>query len=247
LILSAAGGCADEVKFDRSIKKEPTYQSNDPRYCLLAFGSEGNTSVWVVFDSVPDPLKPGDEKDYLYVDRNGNGDLTEPGKRVPAIIHKQKVVVSFGKGFYEETLLEFDVGAVGNGKDKYDGLKVWVSWYRGKERPCRVSFKNEKAYAREESVSEVIFSKKRQDAPILRFDGQLTMRFALGKTPTFSVDQECKIEAEIGSNGRGPDSFVSMRYDAFPKDRHPIAEIEWPNREAGKPPIKQTVELDQHC
>jgi len=246
LISSAAFGRAgDEVKIDSSTIKEPAYQSTDPRYCVLTFGREGKTSVWLVFDSVPDPLRPGDAKDYLYVDRNGNGDLTDPDERVPAVVHKQKIHVTFGKGYYDQTLLEFDVGAVG--KKKHQELRVWVSWYRGQDRPCRISLKNEGQVAREESVSGVIFSRKRQDAPILRFDGSLTMRFALGMTHSLSLTEEFNLQAEIGTIGSGPDSFVFMRNDTFPKELHPIAEIQWPHREAGKPPIKMSVTLDQRC
>jgi hypothetical protein len=250
LISSAAFAWADdEVKRGRSIVKEPAYQSNAPGYCLLTFGREGKTRVWLVFDSVPDPLKPGDAEDYLYVDRNGNGDLTEPGARVAAVVHKRKIHVTFGKGFYDETLLEFDVGPVGGpgGKEKRRSLKVWVSWYRGQERPCTLSLKTEGQFCREESVSGVIFSRRPEDAPVLRFDGPLTMRFALGMKHSLSLTEEFNLQAEVGTVGSGPDSFVSMRNDTFPKDLHPVAEIEWPHRGANKPPIKMRVTLNQRC
>ena len=59
------------------------------------------------------------------MDRNGNGDLTEPGERVSAVVHKRQVIVTFGKGSYDETLLEFDVGVVGGpgGKEKHRGSR----------------------------------------------------------------------------------------------------------------------------
>src|SRR5712692_3344625 len=61
---------ADLTKIDRKIAKEPAYQSQ-PKYCLLVFGPEAKTRVWIVLDG-----------DTLYVDRNGNGDLTEEGEKV---------------------------------------------------------------------------------------------------------------------------------------------------------------------
>src|SRR5262245_50021257 len=74
LIPCAAVAWADDaVKIDRSIIKEPAYQSKSPKYCLLVFGPEAKTRVWLVID--PDAR-------LLYVDRNGNGDLTEKGERV---------------------------------------------------------------------------------------------------------------------------------------------------------------------
>src|SRR5581483_5028190 len=64
---------ADLTKIERAIRKEPVYQSKTPRYCLLVFGPEAKTHVWLVLDGKT-----------LYVDRNGNGDLTEVGEKFAA-------------------------------------------------------------------------------------------------------------------------------------------------------------------
>src|SRR5207253_6869612 len=64
---------ADAPKIDRTIGKEPAYQTKSPQYGLLVFGPEGKDRVWLVRDG-----------DTLYVDRNGNGDLTEAGEKVAA-------------------------------------------------------------------------------------------------------------------------------------------------------------------
>src|SRR2546425_12221632 len=74
--LSAGGPPAsppafDLTKIDRTIAKEPQYQSKSPKYGLLVFGPKADKRVWLVLD-----------KDVLYVDINGNGDLTEPGEKV---------------------------------------------------------------------------------------------------------------------------------------------------------------------
>ena len=59
---------ADLAKIERTIAKEPRYLGK-PTYCLLVFGPEAKFRNWLVVDG-----------DVLYVNRNGNGDLTEPGK-----------------------------------------------------------------------------------------------------------------------------------------------------------------------
>src|SRR5262249_30448580 len=67
LLASVSGltaGGADLTKIDRTIAKEPVYQSK-PKYGLLVFGPHARTRVWLVLDG-----------DVLYADRNGNGDLT---------------------------------------------------------------------------------------------------------------------------------------------------------------------------
>ena len=56
-------------KIDRKIGKEPVY-AKSPKYCLVVFGAEAKFRVWLIIDG-----------DALYVDLNGNGDLTEKGER----------------------------------------------------------------------------------------------------------------------------------------------------------------------
>src|SRR5262249_9660162 len=55
---------------DRAIVKEPAYKGK-PKYCLLVLGPEAKTRAWLVLDG-----------DLVYIDRNGNGDLTEPDEKV---------------------------------------------------------------------------------------------------------------------------------------------------------------------
>ncbi len=61
------------TKIDRTIAKEPPYKSKNVKFCLLVFGPEAKTRVWLVQDA-----------DTLYVDRNANGDLTETGEAISA-------------------------------------------------------------------------------------------------------------------------------------------------------------------
>src|SRR6516225_2384890 len=71
LLIAPLAQAADLAKIERKIAKEPAYQTRTPKYCLLVFGLDARTRVWLVQDG-----------DALYVDRNGNGDLTENGERV---------------------------------------------------------------------------------------------------------------------------------------------------------------------
>src|SRR5262249_58551005 len=86
---------ADLTRIDRTIRKEPAYQSGSPKYCLLVFGANAETRVWLVLDLVSEPWESDGQKNALYVDRNGNGDLTEPGQRVACTLRKQEFHVSF--------------------------------------------------------------------------------------------------------------------------------------------------------
>jgi hypothetical protein len=71
LVGAVTADATDLTKLDRSIRREPAY-SGKPGYCLLVFGPKAEHRVWLVLD-----------RDSLYVDRNGNGDLTEEGERIP--------------------------------------------------------------------------------------------------------------------------------------------------------------------
>src|SRR5229473_231210 len=103
------GVAADQpLKIDRSIAKEPVYKSKAPKYGLLVFGPEAKDRVWLVLDG-----------DTLYVDRNGNGDLTEP---------RDKVVADNKPGRDpEEDGYTFEVGELTVAGRKHKGLTVYIS------------------------------------------------------------------------------------------------------------------------
>src|SRR5687768_10161165 len=56
----------DLTKIDRTIPKEPAYQSKSPKYCLLVFGPKAETRVWVVLDLVSEPSEANGAKNALY-------------------------------------------------------------------------------------------------------------------------------------------------------------------------------------
>ena len=60
------------------IGKEPTYTTKTPRYLLLAFGPRAEHCRWLVIDG-----------DAVYLDRDGNGDLTDEGEKVTAEAFKK--------------------------------------------------------------------------------------------------------------------------------------------------------------
>ena len=70
-VASLSASAADLTRIDRSILKEPAYETTAPKYCLLVLGPKAKTRIWLVLDGKT-----------LYVDRNGNGDLAEPGEQV---------------------------------------------------------------------------------------------------------------------------------------------------------------------
>src|SRR2546426_8963290 len=105
---TAPAQAADLEKTERAIRKEPVYQTKDPRYCLLVFGPEAKTRIWLVLDG-----------DTLYVDRNGNGDLTEQGERVAAKDERRR----------SEGEFTFEVGDLRDGALLHKKVTVGVRQY----------------------------------------------------------------------------------------------------------------------
>ena len=62
----------DLSRVDRSIRREPVWTSGNPQYCLFVVSAERR--VWFVVDA-----------DDLYMDINANGDLTDPGEKLPRL------------------------------------------------------------------------------------------------------------------------------------------------------------------
>ena len=83
LLTGAMGRASDDFaeidykKIDRRIAKEPRYVAA-PRYGLLVLDPAGAYRVWAVFDKSQAKLP---HYDVLYLDLNGDGDLTDPGER----------------------------------------------------------------------------------------------------------------------------------------------------------------------
>jgi hypothetical protein len=223
-VSSATAIAADSTTIDRRIAKEPVYQSGSPKYCLLVFGAEAKTRVWLVLDG-----------DTFYVDRNANGDLTEENERIKVN----------GREFEAgELLTEFA------GKVKYARLRLqqFDPPEKGQE-PLRMVSLEVRDKVRQYGI--VPFADRPEDAPLLHFDGPLTMGFTdPDKQALESGATGSQITAWIGTPSpakqRGATVFLDHS-QGVPSDIHPIASIEFPNQVPKGKPISITVVLNQRC
>src|SRR5688500_551573 len=69
VVTTAPQGAVNYGRVPRTLVREPAYQTKSPRYALLLFGAEARLRVWAVIDGT-----------VLYLDRNGDGDLTQQGE-----------------------------------------------------------------------------------------------------------------------------------------------------------------------
>jgi hypothetical protein len=246
LVFSTSAQATDLSKIERTIKKEPTY-SNKPSYCLLVFGPEAKTRVWVVLDG-----------DVVYVDRNGNGDLTEEGERISAT--KARKIETPGVAFAQTRY--FEVGDVDIG-----GRKATIRLHQFVPKKDLSSVSKENEGIRKDimadpdlpwiSVRVLINGKIRQnallgyanrpqDAPIIHFDGPLTFglraqkQLVRGKNPP-------DFYVMLGTPGLGKDIFAEMTYSDVPENLHPSMVIEFPSKEKNGRAIQMTIALSQRC
>ena len=205
---------ADLTKIDRTIAKEPAYKAK-PKYCLLVFGPEAKTRVWLVMDG-----------DVLYVDRNGNGDLTEKGERhVGAKIPE-------GIKWHIGDILEVD------GKTRHTDLRVWRAsgsflLFLRTADGIHLEVGNE--------FGALPFSNNPKDAPIVHLAGPLT--FLLGSPPKLVRGKDAHFIALVGTEGLGQGTATYSRFDEFAKFKMKV-EVEFPAQAADMPIRIHGVQTD---
>jgi hypothetical protein len=264
LLATGAASAADLKKIDRTIAKEPAYASKQPRYCLLVFGPEATTRVWLVVDG-----------DFLYVDRNGNGDLTEPGERVRfgAFEENQGGAIAAAR--------EADAGDIREGKLRHERLVVTQErvrkGYSAKEQwerelqalagkgsdvivyslrisleirprpgdPIRIAGRISQ-YAGMDGAGFLQFAESRGDAPIVHFRGP--MQLGLYSPPQLVVGGDpCDLQTVVGTPGLGKGTFASVGYDGLiSAGVGPVAQIAFPSPAAGSLPAERYV-LPHRC
>jgi hypothetical protein len=258
----SAGLAADEpLKTHRTIGKEPVYRSKAPKYGLLVFGPEAKDRVWLVLDG-----------DILYVDRNGNGDVTDPGEKILA---EKKT----GRD-PEEDGYTFEVGELTVGGRKHKGFTVYTTPLKryadgslgNRAEVKSVLAKDPKALVVSLSIDvelpgikgggvggRVIFIAGPSDlsgplqfadaptrAPIIQLGPPFQITFYSSR-PALRAGRESDLVLVVGSPGVGPGTFAMVGYeDTIPKDVKPLVELVFPAK--GKAPaINTKFEIKDRC
>lgn len=274
LALGTIAPAADLTKVDRSLTKEPAYRSGSPKYGLLVFGPRAETRVWLVLD-IGDELSDGDgSKTFLYVDRNGDGDLTGPDEKVACTVKKGGIRTSFDPKPFVTHGAHFEAGDIlaADGKTKHSGLTIDVDHYVQRYRPVSIEVK---ANGRDDQYAGgqlLAFADRPADAPVVHLAGPLTMRLAMGNgrlhvpinydetidadrwyaehPPRYEEDPLVRGEsrlliAQIGTPGLGRGTFATLSAGVPPADVHPVAVVEF--RDAAGKAVVVKAELGKRC
>jgi hypothetical protein len=244
---------ADLTRIDRSIAREPKY-AGKPQRCLVVFGRDIRDRVWLV--------RAGD---VLYADKNGNGDLTEPAKRIEGekegsgtVFHvgtiklrgqeHRNVIVRVWKlASAGESFTSHPVSQAALRKDRdvemYNvSAEVEVPGLKGDGDDGRLF-----VGARMDINGPLLFGDSAASAPVLHFGGPLQLQPEGMVTPLYrGVPHDFMLT--VGTAGIGPGTFATVGYDKLiPAKAHLIVEAEFAPIKSGDPPLRQKYELKDRC
>jgi hypothetical protein len=241
--------------FGQAPQKEPKY-TKKPGYLKLQFHKDRSSTVWVVRDG-----------NTLYVDRNGNGDLTEPSEKITA--KKQDGSES----------TSFEVGDLTLGKRTHKLFNVEeFSLSRYKDNSSIMSQPQiQEAFKKDPNAKVLMlslsvqserlqgggpqgrldmmagfydpkgvlqFSDKPEDAPVIHFDGPLELAFYGSKPSVWKINQSLEPSLVVGSSGQGAGTFAELAYSGtIPETACVVLEL----TQKGEPPVIEKYELKQRC
>jgi hypothetical protein len=226
-VLAGPAGAIDFRTIDRTIKKEPRY-AGTPSYCLLVFGPQAKERVWLVLDG-----------DTLYVDRNGNGDLTDKGERFKLPPYQVRHLPS--------QFRSVAVGELAVGGRKLGQLEVTTTRLHPKLKPATDEEKKlaqqfrtlpggtavtlkitglpvaapatGKPYAKRitqlagrDRQGYLGLATRPQDAPIVHFDGPLQMTLPDEEQALAHGKEDIDLNTAVGSPGLGRGTFAYLDY-----------------------------------
>jgi hypothetical protein len=235
VVLGPAVAAADVGPIDRTLRRQPAYAAR-PHYCLLLFGPEGKTRVWLV--------AAGEE---FYADVNGDGDLTRPGKRVYSVGNYRSLVfldpcTRFMWFPVPEHVRIYNVGDV---FDRATGTWYHLAVHRlGKLETAvfRIVVDVRGQFRQIGNLSR--FGDRPKDAPVLHFGGPLTL--GLFTSHLLRGADPNDIEAWIGTRppaGTEGEPTCLVLDDWIPRGIAPIARVEFSGGTPGTSPIRSTVRL----
>ena len=209
------------IKIDRTITKLPKFESEKPGYCLLAFGPGAEHRVWVIFDG-----------NKLFVDRNGDGDLTDDGAIAadPALSMPSRSYV-------------FSVTDIGPAKQEKKYALMLSTITVGASQPAAILIVTREGHpAQRVGPTDLRFTDKPEDARVLHFGSPvITVRPSILIPTKLDEEKATEFHVQVGTPGVGTGSFVAFLNQNLAKNRNPVAEFTFQPAVAGAEPIVKRV------
>ncbi len=249
---------ADLAHIDRKIAKEPQYQ-NKPQYALAVLGAEARFKVWLVSDGK-----------VLYVDKNGNGDLTEAEERFVSTKEEGQQFkigdIKVGDQVYRDLTVHIDKLS---SQSFYADLPAYQkllaadanarSYYIGVDVPTSLDLTDEKGrkvthiwhLASDDANGFLQFADRPADAPVIHFGGPWQVWPRGGQK--FVLDRPEEFTTFLGTQGHGEGTFaITLQHTVHPdiaffvpKTAKPVLEAKFRTREGGT--IVEKYVLEHQC
>jgi hypothetical protein len=226
----------DYAKVNRSIAREPKYLA-EPRYALFIFDPRGEFRVWAVLDKSKADLP---YYDVLYFDKNGNGDLTESGKRFVGRYDAKLPELSIRVGDLPvpgSKLTHTDLRFLTVERHGYKGFYFAMRW--GGQVPV------DGGYGKDTDLTAYAASAAK--APILRPTplGPLSFK-CFDSDLALTIGKQTDIQLSVGSPGSGPDTFCAVSEHYLVPGKDVIVATVLARDRGGKEVRRQTV-FQKHC
>jgi hypothetical protein len=202
----------DFDKVPRTIPKAPAFTAEKPLYGLFLFGKQGQARVWAVLDK---SQRQSPVYDVLFLDRNANGDLTEPGERFTA---KKDLGDSGGEAYCRFQIGDFKDPGTGDLHTEFritwwqNRVGFFMKW-RG-DKPTLGSYGPTPA-------TYGVFASSLEHAPILVPGHDQPFQFLHWMSDVLKRGQPNDFKVFIGNPGSGTGAFSCVDDDFLPRDgRH---------------------------
>jgi hypothetical protein len=229
-LTTAPVSAVDYSQFDRKIAREPAYRSKNPRYGLLLFGPKAALRVWLVLD--------GEE---LYLDRNGDGDLTGKDKHMGNLSQVKDVTLADPDGKTKYVITSINSYQLGKPPEHHLMVNVDIRGPLSYRQYC-----------------DLKTVEKPSKAALAHFHGPLT---AGPRTINWKVPSELTLPAGekpgelyvmIGTMSAEHGCWVVVRNHngnecAFAREVRPVVEVEFPAKAPGGKAVKRRCKLDAFC
>ncbi len=221
-----AARALQRIKAEYRLKKEPAYQG-PVQYCLLLLGRNAETRLWLASDGKT-----------LYVDRNGDGDLTQPGEAVPFKPDKDG-------GFASFTAERFPGSAVGAPTDRLHVAVRQRDWQNNKGGYWCVRARVEGRYPMYAFAHK--FAHKPDEAPVIHLGGPLRLGLYELEGGRLVRGGRAELNAYVACHYPGVERAFVDADEWGRTGPHPVAEVRLPAGAPGAAPVALRVPLTQHC
>lgn len=212
---TAAAGAADLSKIERTIAREPEY-AGPPKYCLLVFGPEAKTRMWLVISGTT-----------CYLDPKGTGEMTRAVEYKPQDWH------------------HIDLGPVpdADGTTRHGRLSVARASTSGSTVALEFKLGDKfRQYVGWDSQDRLILGDRPGNAPIIHIGGPLTFDW-YRKPPQLIAGRNCRFFTRLGTAGVGQGSFAAVSTCSVPKEARLVAQIRFPGKTAADAPILEDYDI----